>query len=426
MKQDSLSRWLRGGYLALLALVLLSPFELRLELAFVLPRLHSALRPELAPADVVDAARNVLLFAGWGLLWVTTTDGRPGWRDGLYAAAAAAAVGVGAEAVQLTLPGRSPSILDVATNTVGGGAGALVALGVLSALGRRRDRPDPIGVPAAALALPYVAASFLEVAFPLLRQAGPPGRYGGPTGRIAWSLHHFDWGSLAVLPWLDFALLLPAGFLLGTALLEAGLDREARLLGTAAAGAVLSLVGELVHAPLGHPLELGPILLHVVAIATGGWLAATDAFSRWLRSSGRRGRALSFLGAYALILLLWGWRPFAPGLDPGRWWEQLGSVRWHPLGALGTGRTLVSVADVLRSFLLFAPVGAVLAVQPLRRSGPLRGLWPAVWTAGVLELGQAFLPDRLFDLTDPIVAFAGAGIAWLMVRRAGQVPRLQG
>ena len=66
-----------------------------------------------------------------------------------------------------------------------------------------------------------------------------------------------------------------------------------------------------------------------------------------------------------------------------------------------------------------APVGAVLAVRPLRASGALRSAWPALLLAFVLELGQAFVAGRFFDGTDVLVAGAGAGLAWLGVRGAG-------
>lgn len=441
-------RWARVAYLALLAFALLSPFEVRLDLAFAAGRLLGALDLSLSPADVVDGVRNLVLFAGWGLLWVTTgrTDA-PYRRRILEALGTGVAVSVTAEAVQAFLPGRFPSLLDVVTNGLGAWGGAVAGLAAVRVLEVRREQPGLLGVPAYAVAAPYLAAVLAEAAFPLLRHVGPPGSHGGPLRRAAWSLEQLSWESLTVLPATDVLLFLPAGVMLVLALREIGVPRGKAVGWTAAAGAAVAVVGELVHAPLGRTIEVGPLLVHAAAVAGGGWLGvallpdvgrAAPADSEPDRTGsegtepGRTGpaddergrrRILQFLAGYGLLLFLWNARPFVPETDPGAMLSALSPGRWLPLEALGGRRDLYTVSDIFRNFLLFLPVGAVLAVRPLQRSGPLRALGPAVILAVGVELVQVLVAVRFFDLTDALVSLAGAGVAWCLVREAGLTRR---
>ena len=419
MRGESALRWARVGYLAVLAAALLAPFGFRWDVASVAGALREAARPTWTPADVIDAVRNLTLFAGWGILWVTGRGKSSIRRHLLGAVATGALIGLLAEGLQLALPGRTTSLLDVGTNAAGAGLGALAALAVTRALRAERGRATLLGVPASAVAAPYAAAAALEVAFPLLRHAASPGRYGAPGERLAWSLDRVGWESLTVLPVTEGLLLLPAGFLCALALWERGLDRDRSVRWTAGIGVTLSVLGELVHGPLGRPVELGPVLVHAAAVAAGGWLAGSSRLPTAVRRSSGRGRAAVFLAGYATVLALWSWRPFVPELDPGAIADQFAGGRWLPLGALRVRRDLFSVADVLRSFLLFVPLGAVLAVRPLRRSGVLGGAWPALYAALLLECGQALVAGRFFDGTDVLVAGAGAGLAWFAVRAAG-------
>lgn len=412
-------RWARIAYAGLLAFVLLAPFEPRLDLAYAVGRLLRALEVSLTPADVVDGVRNLVLFAGWGLLWVTT--GRadvPARRRILGAVATGAAISVAAEGLQSFLPGRSPSLLDVTTNTLGAWGGAASGLAAVRALEGWRERPSLLGVPMYPVAGAYLAAVLAEAAFPLLRHVGPPGTHGGPLRRAAWSLERLSWESLAVLPLTDVFLFLPAGVLLALALRELRVPRSDALRWTAAAGLAVAVVGELVHAPLGRTMELGPALVHAAAVAGGGWLGLS-VLAEPARTTPPRRRTLLFLAGYAPVLLLWIARPFVPETSPSALLEAMSPGRWLPLEALGGRRDLYTVSDIVRSFLLFLPVGAALAARPLRREGPLRGLAPVLYLAVGLELVQVLVAGRFFDLTDAIVCAAGAGVAWCLVKEAG-------
>lgn len=425
--------WVRVGYLALLGFALLSPLSFRWDAGFLAERLSSLLSPgTLTPGDVVDAARNVVLLAGWGLVEVVSDRGRSTRRRLVAAVAGGAAIGLAAELLQLAIPVRTPSLLDAATNAAGAGVGALATDASIRALDRWRRRPTALGVPSAALAVPYALAVLLEAAFPLLRSADAGLQSGGPLARVAWSLEHFRWESVATLPLLDFLLFAPAGVLLAAAFWEIERTRGRAFRWAAGCGLGLALVGELAHAPLGLPLEAGPLLVHGGGLAAGAWVGARG-FPRWLRRRRDGARIRDFLLGYVLLLALWRLRPFVPELDPGAVASELSLSRWSPLSALGARRDLYSVSDVLRSFLLFVPVGTSLAAWQRIRSSPAgRGaLRPMAWVVGLaflLEGGQALVAGRFFDGTDLIIMAAGGAVAWSVARPrpSGTGPRRTG
>lgn len=83
---------------------------------------------------------------------------------------------------------------------------------------------------------------------------------------------------------------------------------------------------------------------------------------------------------------------------------------------------MYTVADVCVPFFLAVPLGALLAVWPLRRSGLLRTALPGIYFAAALEAGQLFIIGRSPDMTDFLVVAAGVVTGWLIVRRAGFQP----
>ncbi|HET9947990.1 MAG TPA: VanZ family protein, partial [Longimicrobiales bacterium] len=85
-------------------------------------------------------------------------------------------------------------------------------------------------------------------------------------------------------------------------------------------------------------------------------------------------------------------------------------------------RDLFSAVDVVVSFGLYVPLGAVLAVWPLGRGGAARAFLPAVLLSATLELAQAAIEARTLDITDFLVQTAGAAVGWAALRRAGFRP----
>lgn len=420
MRRPALHASLRIAYIGVLVLATLSPFEFGTTGEDLSELVSRALSPEFTAADVVDGARNVTLFAGWGIVWIATGARRhPAWRVAL-AALTGVLLSVSIESVQLFLPDRSASILDVYTNGAGSLIGAATGVSLIALARRRRGWRSFLGLPAVAAAGSYLATVLVEAVFPLQRH-GAPGVHGGPLNRLEWSLDNFELTSLFAVPAFDLVLFFPAGALLVAAFVERGTGYPRAALLTAGAGLALSAVAEAAHGLLAQPIELGAILTHAAAFAAGGYVAA-----RWLprftRAVRGRWRVRFFLVGYVAVLLLWWWRPFVPQLDPGALAEELSLRRWIPLTAHAIRGDLYSVADVARSFLLFFPIGAVLAVWPLRLRGALAKLFPALYLAAVVELGHILIAPRFFDVTDMLISAAGAAIGWVVIREAGFRP----
>jgi glycopeptide antibiotics resistance protein len=410
----------RLAYIGLLFLATLTPFQLDVDISQLMLRLQRALDLDMSPRDAVDAARNVALFAGWGLVWVLTSRARNHTLLG-GAAVTGLALSVGIEAVQLIFSGRHSSILDVITNTGGALVGAAATVLAIELLRAARGRRSFVGVPAFVFAASYLTSAVLEALFPLMRQTVLPGAYGGPFARLAVSVDHFNLGSLFDLPALDLVLFAPAGALAVAAIVELDSDyRRAGLL-TAAAGFALMALAELARGFLGQRMELGPLLVHCAAISLGAWAAAA-----WLPRLSRRlrgpARPAVLLTIYAVLLSLWSWRPFDLDVAPSAIAAQLALNRLVPLQSLAVRVELFSISDVFQMFFLFVPVGALLAVWPLRHRGPLSRFLPAFYAALLFELGQIFINGRYFDITDFLVAGSACMAGWLVGRRAGFAP----
>jgi len=411
----------RVAYLAVLALATLVPFGFDPDLSHIVLRLQRALQPSISARDAVDAARNVVLFAGWGALWAATSRS----RRSVAVVAGAALSGVGLsillESLQLLSITRKASVLDVLTNAGGALAGAAAIVAFTGALRAARGRRSFVGIPAFTFASAYLAVALLEAVFPLLRQTVLPGAHGGPLARLAVSLEHFDLGSILAIPWFDIVLVAPAGAFAVAALVESNRGYANAAWLSVLAGGLLMTLAELAHAPLGQSIQLGAILSHAAGLALGAWAAV-----RFLPGLSRRvrgpDRPLVLLVVYAALVLLWVWRPFVPELDPQAIAAQLSLSRLVPLRSFAGRMDLFSVADVAELFLLFLPLGSLLAVWPLERAGAWSLFLPALYLAIGIELGQIFLADRYFDVTDMLVGGSGAVIGWLVTRRAGFAP----
>ena len=68
---------MRSAYVVVLFLATLSWYRLDLDAAGIEGRAGRMLDPSLSARDVIDGVRNVVLFAGWGLVWMATAAA--GW-----------------------------------------------------------------------------------------------------------------------------------------------------------------------------------------------------------------------------------------------------------------------------------------------------------------------------------------------------------
>lgn len=455
-----LLRWAaRLGYVVVLAFATLTSLRWDPDPGAVAERLQGMLRPSVTARDAVDAARNLMLFAGWGLVWMLTSRTGQGWRPVVGAVASGAAASLTVEMVQLFSISRTASVLDLTTNTLGALAGAVILRLTVRSLEARRGRPALFGAPSLLLAGAYGAAVLGEALVPLFRQTPLSGVYGGPVQRLSAALDAFRWTSFADLPWGDVVLFLPAGFMAVAALMEEGRAPGRAAAWTAAIGLGAMVAVEGLRGVLALPIEGGAALLHGGSIAAGGLLAvpilgrlatpvlhtrrpapggaspasrrtAVDPAHRrtsgpggWRGSEG--GRVRAFLAGWLVVLALWTLRPYVPETDLAVLASKLGTDWWVPLRFLGMRVDVFSVVDVVTRFFLFLPAGAVLAARPLRSGGSLGAVLPALYVAGLAELAQLFVAGRTLDGTDALVQAAGVLVGWALVRRAGAGPSVR-
>ena len=407
----------RLGYVAILLLATLTPFVADFSPAEVSMRLARALHPSLGGGDVIDGARNIVLFAGWGAVWALTagTTLRRIVRD---ATLTGAAVSLLVETLQLFSSNRMASLVDVATNTVGAFAGALGLLMVAALANERRGARSFVGMPALFFGASYGTAAWLEAVIPLFRHDSLVAA-GGPAARMAAALSDFRLDSVLDLPLTDLPLFLPAGALAVATLAEHGVPYRTGRARVIVSGIVLAGLAELLHGPVGQPISAGSALLHALAIALGAWAAA-----RWLPALtvALRGadRPRGLIIVYAAILACWALRPFLPEDHLASITAKLTGGDWYvPLRALGGQQDFFSVVDVCAPFFLYLPLGALLAVWPWRRRGLWSGPLPGVWLALCLEASQLLVLGRFLDVTDCMVTASGVLVGWVIFRRAG-------
>ncbi len=409
----------RAAFVGILLLATLSSFDFNPDSARVATRLGRALDPQVGARDAIDALRNLVLFAGWGVVWMATAAAGRTSRQLLWALLTGAAISIAVETAQLFSATRNASVVDVFTNTVGTAIGAVAFVFLVRLAASLKGRRSFVGIPARAIAGPYALACFVEATVPLFRQDEVFGASGGPFARMSIALGSYTWRSLLDLPIEDFFLFLPAGVFAVAALVEEGVAYRAARNRTIAFGTVLAVLAELLHGPNGQPIIAGAALIHTLAVGVGAFLAARllPDFSQALRGASRPRWVLRFLAA---LIALWALRPWVPEFLPLA--DRLSHDWWIPLAALGGRMDVFSVADVVGPFFLYLPLGALLAVWPWRRIGWMADLWPVVWLAFGTEGLQLVVQGRFVDVTDPLIQISGAVIGWTIIRRAGYRP----
>jgi glycopeptide antibiotics resistance protein len=409
----------RWGYAAVVLLATLTELHFSPDLAAAGERLVRAFTPSLGWRDAIDGLRNTVLFAGLGAVCVVTSRSGDVRAEIRRATLVGLALSATVEGLQVFSPVRTASIVDVTTNTLGAllGAGgvALLIAAVVAAKGAR----SYLGVPTFLLASAYGGAVLCEALTPLFGPVALPWTAGGPVGRLGAAFQAAGPISFDTLPLIDVLLFAPAGFLWVMLLRERG--RDAPWVGVAGAGAALVLAAELGHGMLGFPIWWGAVLVRSVGMGLGAWAAhrALPTVTQLLRGAARARAALFDYGA---LLVLWGWRLFMPRTNVQAIADQLTLEHLVPLASLAERVDAFSALHVLQQFLLYLPLGSLLAVWPLRLRGGWAHLWPGVWLAVVIELGHVVIVDRTFDVTNALVACAGLGIGWVVVRRSGFTP----
>ncbi|MEO7087043.1 MAG: hypothetical protein ABI085_22310 [Gemmatimonadaceae bacterium] len=293
---------------------------------------------------------------------------------------------------------------------------------VLGAIHRAKGAKSYVGVPTILIAGPYLGAVLCEALAPLFHSEPLPQLEGPPIARLATAISLARPLSWNEVPWSDGPLFLVAGFLFIALLRELDRSERSSTLGgsvtaTIAASAIL-VAAHVVHAVAGLSVRFEAAATDALFFSLGAgaahvWLGA---LTRKFRGAAR---PRAFLFSYSVLLVLWAWRPLIPEFSAQKIASQVTLIAFVPLGSLATRVDVFSVLHVAQQFLLYVPVGALLAVWPLRAAGKSAGLWPVVWFVLALEVGHLFVAERLFDMTNAMIAVSGLGLAWLGVRRSG-------
>lgn len=408
----------RAAYVCVVLLATLTSLHVDPDPGRTALRLWHALHWATRGIDVVDAARNVALFAGFGVVFLVTTGREHPWRAVRRITLEGFALSVSVEAAQLLSAHRTSSINDVTTNTIGAFLGAASMVIAVQLLRRGRRMRTLAGVPMFAFATSYAGVIIAEAFSPLYRRDANPGVGGSIVNRLVNALHYIRPLEAVRMSLLDIALFAPAGALAVAALAELGLPYGVACIVTALGGAALSGLVEVLHGIAGQPIEVSAIASHALGIAIGAVAAwrlvprvASHPRTRW------RGRLL--LVMYTLLLVAWAWRPFLPRTAVAEIRGQVTVSHLTPLGVLGASEDLFGVMDLAEQFFLYLPLGLLLAVWPLRRRGALSALLPGLWLALALELGQIFVRDRIFDVTDLLTQCAAVAVGYAVAVRAG-------
>jgi len=421
----------RAAYIGLILIATLTALHLDSSFEDASSRLWRAVHPRLKARDVVDAVRNVALFAGLGVLWVSTAA-RASLRDVVRVTLFGATISFAVETVQLFSPTRTSSLIDVATNTFGALAGAMLMWVTIRLVKARPTRTRLLGVPFGAIAVPYLGAVLCEVFTPLLRQEHVPDILGS---RLVVALSTIPPFSAERIPWLDAVLLFPAGAFLTAFILEE-VDRRTisfAQLASTLIGSALIAATELAHGVGGGLIRPEAVAVHIVAFVLGA-LAGPRLIGGFLRLGDARRRLGVLVSAYSLLLIAWTWRPFRPRLDTAWVSAQFGETHLVPLAALANQVSLFSVGHLGNIFLLFVPLGVILVARASRdvRAENSSMSWELAYGLAlpwVLELGHLVLADRTFDVTNSIVEMAGMCIGWSLTVRSreasGRMDRVQ-
>jgi glycopeptide antibiotics resistance protein len=411
----------RLTYVALVLIATIMQLEFSPDLAAASAHLLRALNPRLAWNDAIDALRNLTLFAGMGTVWVITSVAPRLGTEIRRATLAGLALSVTVEALQLFSPVRTSSIIDVMTNTGGAFVGAAATATLVATVHAARGKRSYFGIPTLLLAGSYAVAVICEAVTPLFRSEPIPGISGGPVRRLELTLSLARSFDLGQIPWLDILLFGPAAFLVVMLLVEQGAAAQRVWRKVALAGALLVLLLEPAHGAVGVSVRWEAAVTHALAMVLGAWAAPRllPLLTQQLRGSARA-RAVEF--GYAVLLVAWGCRPFWPRTDLDDIRRQFVASQFMPLESLAVRADVFSAMHVAQQFFLYLPLGALLAVWPWRRNGFWSALNPGLLLAVAIELSHIVTDERLFDITNAMLACAGLVVGWIVVRRSGFAP----
>ncbi|MBC7843644.1 MAG: VanZ family protein [Gemmatimonadaceae bacterium] len=407
---------LRIAYLGCIAIATLLHLGFDPSLAHAVDRLQRAIEPTLGFKDIVDAARNVALFLGWGATWVLTSEAPTRRRDALVATVTGMLASLSVESVQLFSAFRTASVIDVATNTAGALLGAL-ALWLMErrAIGDMR-RGTMIGIPGWLPASALLLTAFGLAFAPSSRASLTVTWVSSPSARA----RAVSEMAAIDVPWTALATDACAWLIVGLFVAVAIDDRAGRIRWRQLIAWLVLVPGLIVGAHIGRAAaglmrEASSEMVQSVGAAIG-LLLGLLIVPRWRAAvTARSTRALHLAMLAAAFGMLMTWTPAGWAARSGATafsWRQL-----VPMMSLFQRQDLSSVFLVLQKAGLGAAVGACLASRK-RVGEPRPGLRAAVLYAAVLELGQVFVPGRYPDVTDVLITGSAACLVAVLIERA--------
>jgi glycopeptide antibiotics resistance protein len=388
----------------------LLPFEFSVPSELIAQRLRRIWERPLRGSSWADVQANVLFFLPWGFfvaLWMARRGA--GFVSSLAVAlCSGASLSCAVEFLQLFVPTRSTSFVDLVTNTFGATVGALLAWPWI----RQVWPVVSIRVRQLIGARPLLTCALLTCILLLIAGLSPfrfkPGSRDVKTSLRAAQLVPFRLPaesrvrSMKPLNWAaELLTWILAGGLFALAARESR-QTSARVVGCAlAVGFGLSLAIEILQ--LAVP-DRDVDLTSVVMATLGVILGATVVERLGTNDPSRLINPAIAIWALAAILALW---------NPPRFsWSATGALHpgvLVPFWSYFHSRSVADLADVIGQVFIFIPLGALLAARTHRQS--LLGAFVIGLICGVIvEIGQAFISVRAADMSDAISAGLGSAV----------------
>jgi len=442
----------RGHYFltALVATLLFAygsfvPLEYRsISLAEAIEHFRAVRWLNLSVYSRADFVANLLLFIPLGYLWLGGLDtdrrGRLAWCVGLpMVVVMLGGVIVGIEFTQQWFPRRTVSQNDMLAEMVG----TVIGVGIWLGWGRRNTqwlrRFFSTHTQAADWRIKllhlYLVGLLAYMVLPLDVVMSPEEiRRKMQEGRIILLPFSDSYGGVFKMLWgmsTDVALFAPVGVLMRVGWMERGRMRSigAACLLTAGLAAVLELIQVFIFTRYASTTD-------VVIAGVGGVVGAASSgpLYRYLEdqtagagsSRGSHRAAALVLGTlYVAVAIASFWYPFDFIWNWKRFQHQAGGVLSYPFMSYYWGTEYNAISNLMRSLMLFLPVGMVMRYGV--RSGSGRAWWLPIFVGLVLgliiELGQACTGSRTPDSTDVMLYTAGTVIGWVVVNRLIDGPR---
>jgi len=391
----------------------------------------------------IDWIVHILLFAPMAFLWTSLVDidQRQRWPGVVWAVPVVALLGglaVAIEFGQIWTVRRSVSLNDIYADLIGIGVGiGLWFVAGRWSVARVRDiwRTDADAPPIKRLLQLYAVAFFLYCVQPLDVALSPEAlRLKAEQGRILLRPFGHTYGSAADLLWQvfgDVVLFIPIGMMLRLK----GRGRRTVIAATLFGVALAIAIEAAQFLVFSRYTDVTDVFTSGIGALLGavlvGWLPWTVTGKGRQRSRlpgrWRAAIAVGLILLYTLPLLAAFWHPYTRVASTQVFQENLRGFLAAPFQAYYVGGEFIALTNIVRSVILFAPIGAVVRWATGPRSVAVAGLACAAAALPIglaIEVGQAGLVDKIADVTDlGLYLFGAVGgyfVAQVILREPGE------